>query len=72
MRKILRTLLLSYMIFNKDINVPQCANIVLIDVGEKGSGALEIENNPLILLDILDTENAEINGGAEFRPRKKG
>ena len=61
MRKILRTFILSYMIINRDIDSPRNANIVLIDVGEKGSGAAEIENNPLILLDILETGNDEIN-----------
>lgn len=61
MQKILKTLLISYILLNYESKTPVQANFVLIDVGEKGSGATEAERNPALLLDIISTENAEIN-----------
>ncbi len=46
MRKILKTLLISYIIMNSESNNTVPARFVLIDVGEKGSGALEVEKVP--------------------------
>lgn len=69
MRKIIKTLLISYIIMNSESNILVPANFVLIDVGEKGSGAMEVEKNPASLLDIISTDNQEIN--AMVRAYKK-
>lgn len=69
MRKIFKTLLISYIIMNYESNIAVPANFALIDVGEKGSGALEVEKNPASLLDIITTDNIEIN--AMVRAYKK-
>ncbi len=61
MRKIFKTLLISYIFMHSESTTPIPANFVLIDVGEKGSGATEIEKNPASVLDIIETDNSNIN-----------